>query len=114
MVHQPDVALRMVVALRRYWEGTDQRRSGISWSEAALASTAEPARLRVQALISTATLIAPWDSRRLTDLAMEADNLARHVGGDQLAAQAAVCRGEAKAFALDPADLQTREQIAPT
>ncbi len=107
VAYEPQIALRLVNGLRRYWEDTDQRHQGISWSEKALGLSVERSALKAEALMTAAILIAPWDSPRLTELAAEADELARQIGDEQLAARAAVCRGEADAFALAPHETET-------
>jgi predicted ATPase len=107
LAHRPADALRLVTALYRYWENTDQRRSGVDWAERALATNPAPSALRLQAVLATATLVAPWDATRLGELAADADRLARQLGDERSLAHAKLCLAMAKGYATVPAQLDT-------
>lgn len=74
--HDGDLALRIVGAMPQFWEDTDQRRTGIDWAERALAAGVGDARVRLKALLAAATLVAPWDFGRGSELVDEAYVLA--------------------------------------
>jgi predicted ATPase/DNA-binding CsgD family transcriptional regulator len=99
LTHQPTDALRFVTALQRFWQDTDQRRSGIDWAERALAVDNAPSTVRFQALLAAVVLVAPWDVTRLGELASEADQLAQHLGDDRSLAQAKIGLAAANGYA---------------
>jgi predicted ATPase/DNA-binding CsgD family transcriptional regulator len=109
LTHQRTDALRFVGALSRFWEDTDQRRSGIDWAERALVVDAAPSTVRMQALLATADLVAPWDAIRLGELAAEADDLAQRLGDDRLLAHAKICLASAKGYATAPTEMDTAQ-----
>ena len=106
--HQPADALRFVGALSRFWEDTDQRRSGVDWAERALVVRTAPSAVRLRALIAAAELIAPWDAGRLGELAGEVDQMAQQLDDECWSAHAKICRTRAMAYA------PTRTEMATT
>jgi predicted ATPase/DNA-binding CsgD family transcriptional regulator len=96
---RPAHALRLVCALRRFWEDTDQRRSGINWAQRALAAGSEPSSARLAALLATAALVAPWDAARLDEVATEVGQLADRLGDERWLALAKLCRASARGYA---------------
>jgi predicted ATPase len=109
LTHRPTDALRFVAALSRFWEDTDQRRSGVDWAERALAADNAPSPVRLEALLATAVLIAPWDAIRLGELASEADRLAQQLGDERWLAHAKIGLARAKGYATTPTDMATTQ-----
>ena len=105
LTHRPEQALRLVAALQRFWERTDQRRSGIEWAERALAAGASPPAARLPALVAAAELIAPWDAARLGELATEAERLAAQLADEHWIARAQIGLAQASSYAIRPAQV---------
>jgi len=104
------LALRLTVALWRYWRHSGEFAEGRRWSEAALAMPGRvPASLRAQALWASAFLAYPQgDYTRMAELATEGLDVARQSGDPMdlrnaltVAGQVAMCEGR-YADALDP------------
>jgi predicted ATPase/DNA-binding CsgD family transcriptional regulator len=110
VAHEPEYALRLVGALRRYWQDTDQRRSGIDSAERALAVGADGSPARLQALFATADLVAPSDAARLGQLAAEAADLADRLADERWLAHAKLCLTSAMGYAT----AHTAMDTAPT
>jgi predicted ATPase/DNA-binding CsgD family transcriptional regulator len=95
-----ETALRWILALDLFWDGTGQRREAHEWIRQTLACGQPPATpAAVAGLAAASSLLQPWDDQAALDLAQRAAQLASGLG-DTERARAAAAVGSAATYGV--------------
>jgi tetratricopeptide (TPR) repeat protein len=95
-----ETALRWILALELFWDGTGQRREAHEWIRRRLACGEPPATpATVAGLTAASTILQPWDDEAALDLAQRATQLASDLG-DTERARAAAAVGAAATYGV--------------